>query len=146
MAAAGDLSFEDLTGSTPRIGCGSQSRGLCASEASSRRRCWLSEHPNSLLRASVLTSRQRLPGVLNLCPVHGTIPTRGLNLSQARRILVGNRKAPTVRVFGTDRTGAGITLFSDPRRGDGGTRSGAEEAAAGGGTRRRRAVRRFSRS
>ena len=31
MAVAGDLSVEDLTGSTPRIGCGSQSRGLCAS-------------------------------------------------------------------------------------------------------------------
>ena len=69
-----------------------------------------------------------------------TCATRGLNLSQALRILVGNRKAPTVRVFGTDRTGAGIMLFFDPRRGYGGTRSGAEEAEAGGGTRRRRAV------
>ena len=46
-------------------------------------------------------------------------------MSQAPLILEGNRKAPTVRVTGTGRTKAGIIVFFDPRRGYGGTRSGA---------------------
>ena len=67
-------------------------------------------------------------------------------MSQAPHILEDNRKAPTVRVPGTGRTKAGVIVFFDSRRGDGGTRSGAEEAAGGGGTHRRQPARRFSRS
>ena len=59
-------------------------------------------------------------GVLSLCfccICRVGVVTRGSVLSQARRILVGNRKAPSGPCLGTDRAGLGSCRPYDPGRG-----------------------------
>ena len=63
------------------------------------------------------TTRPVYPIGVSVVGLARPLAAQGLDLSQARCMLEGNRKAPAVRVAGTNRTEAGIIVFFDPRRG-----------------------------